>query len=70
VEAAAEPAAAGGLALGDHGRRARARAREVERDAVGRVRLVEVVDRVREPARGEPVLDLLGVEAVGAPRSR
>src|SRR6185503_17741664 len=65
VEAAAEPAAARGLALG-HDRRAvrRALAREGLRDAIGRVGLVEVVDRMREPARVEAVLDLLGIEAV------
>ena len=66
MEAAAEPAAPGGLAFGHHcGAVGCARAREIGRDAVGRVGLVEVVDRVGEPARRETVLDLFGVEPIG-----
>jgi len=63
--AAAEPAAPGGLSLG-HDRRAvgGAGACQLERHAVGRVDLVEIVDLPGEPAGGETVLDLLGVEPV------
>ena len=51
-ERAAEPAAPRGLRLGDHGRAVRgARARELERHAVGRVGGLEPAQVARQPAR-------------------
>ena len=66
VEGTPEPAAAGGLGLGDHGGAVGgALPGEIESDPVGGVDAVEVVDVAGQPSRLQSRQDLLGVEAVG-----